>query len=174
MLRPVNWNSGPPSGSGHLPRRVRSLLHLRGGIVSTRELRELGVDQTTLELYRDYGALQAVRQGWHCSPDLPSVLRLAWRFGGPLACVSALQLHAAELAGAQITSATIPEPLHVVVPTNTPRVPNPSLLARRWNIDEPLTPVIHWSTSDVHSGNRQAVSRTVALRQTDHCEHVDG
>jgi hypothetical protein len=146
-----------------------ALLRQRGGIVSTRELRQLGIDQTMLELYRDYGALQAVRQGWHCSPRLPKVIRLAWRLGGPLACVSALDLHQATEAGIAISAASVPQPLHIVVPANTPRLPSPALIARRWAVAMPREPVIHWSTADFFSGNRQAVSRAVALRQTDHC-----
>ena len=137
--------------------------------MSTRELRRLGVDQTMLELYRDFGSLQAVRQGWHCSPRLPDVLRLAWRFGGPLACISALDLHHATQAGIAISAATVPQPLHIVVPTNTPRIPSPTLSARRWGIALPREPIIHWSTADFLSGDRQAVSRAVALRQADRC-----
>lgn len=137
--------------------------------MSTRELRRLGVDQTMLELYRDFGSLQAVRQGWHCSPRLPDVLRLAWRFGGPLACVSALALHHACQADIAISAASVPQPLHVVVPANTPRIPSAALIARRWQIPVPQEPVIHWSTADFVSGNRQAVSRVVALQQADRC-----
>ncbi len=137
--------------------------------MSTRELRQLGIDQTTLELYRDYGSLQAVRQGWHCSPRLPDVIRLAWRLGGPLACVSALDLHQAKEAGIAISAVSVPQPLHIVVPANTPRTPRPALIARRWGIAMPCNPVIHWSTADYLSGDRQAVSRAVALRQADHC-----
>lgn len=169
MLRPVNTRTGPPTGTGHVPLAVLRLLEQHGGIVSTRELNALGVWQTPLELYRDYGSLQAVRQGWHCAPDLPEVLRLSWRFGGPLACTSALRYHQLIDSGQPITAVNIPQPLHVVVRSNTARVPSPSLLARRWGIDEPREPIIHWSTAEFRSGNRQAVSRTVALKQADCC-----
>lgn len=98
MLRRTIRYIGPPHGTGTLPRPVVAKLAQTGGIVSTRELRELGVDQVTLELYRLSGALQSVRQGWYCSPATPAILRLAWRFGGPLACTSALQFHAAVAA----------------------------------------------------------------------------
>ena len=68
-----------------------------------------------------------------------------------------------------ITAVSVPQPLHLVVPTNTPRVPSPALIARRWSIALPSEPVIHWSTADFHSGDRQAVSRAIALRQADRC-----
>jgi hypothetical protein len=122
-----------------------------------------------LELYRHYGSLQAVRQGWHCSPELADIHRLAWRFGGPLACVSALALHDAISQRIPVTASAIPEPLHVVVAANTPRVPSPDLLARRWGIPVSESPVVHWSTAHHTSGDRRAVSRDVALWQADRC-----
>ncbi len=169
---------------------VLALLARTGGIVSTRELRAVGVDPTMLELYRDYGSLQAVRQGWHCHPDVSSLNRLAWRFGGPLACVSALEFYAGsgdrdgDRAGAGAgagagadagdnssppESETALTALHVCVPGNRPVVPSPHLLVERWGIALPPQPIVHWSTRDATSGNRLAVSRAVALRQADRC-----
>lgn len=175
VLRPTKRYSGPPLGSGNLPRSVRRLLEAAGGIVSTAELRSLDVDTGELAIYRVYAALQAVRQGWHCLPATADVVRLAWRFGGPLACVSALAFHDALEGGALEGRALdierlIEQPLHVCLPANTPRVPNPRLLARRWGIDEPLAPVIHWSTVGFRSGDRRAVSRDVALQQANRCD----
>ncbi|MBX9471097.1 hypothetical protein [Microcella sp.] len=169
MLRLTRRYSGPPLGTGNLAFPVLRLLARRGGIVSTSELRNVGVDATTLEMYRHYQSLQAVRQGWHCAPSVPQVSRLAWRFGGPLACISALQLHASHGERDLGMTPHIPQPLHVCVPGNRDRVPSPELLARRWGIETPLPPVIHWSTADFRSGDRQAVSRSVALRQADYC-----
>lgn len=169
VLRPTKTYSGPPRGIGYLPRHVLRLLEQHGGIVSTRELRAIGVEQTMLEIYRDYTSLQAVRQGWHCAPSVPDIVRLAWRFGGPLACISALALHDARAHGEPIATAHIAQPLHVCIPSNAARVPTAELLARRWGISVPLEPIIHWSTNDHLSGNRQAVSRTIALRQADQC-----
>ena len=173
MLRPTNTYSGLPRGLGHLPKPVREFADRCGGIVSTGELRALEVYPTMLELYRDYAALQAVRQGWHCLPSVPDVLRLAWRFGGPLACVSALAFHDAQARGTTISGAVIAQPLHVCLPRNTARVPSAALLARRWGILEPLQPVIHWSTTTARSGDRRAVSRDEALRQADRCDRLD-
>jgi len=170
MMRRTNTYSGPPRGTGHLAFPVRRLLEKRGGIVSTSELRAVGVDQTTLELYREYGALQAVRQGWHCEPRIPEFVRLAWRFGGPLACASALEFHQALVSGDLAATTDIPQPLHVCIARGTARVPSPALLAARWNIAMPLAPIIHWSTSAAHSGDRRAVNRAVALRQADRCD----
>ena len=168
VMRSTLRYSGPARGTGHLSKPVRALLARTGGIVSTRELRAVGVDPTMLELYRDYGSLQAVRQGWHCHPDVSQVNRLAWRFGGPLTCVSALDFYAG--TGMSLAAADAsPTRLHVCVPGNIPSVPNPRLLAQRWGITMPLDPVVHWSTRDAQSGNRLAVSRAVALRQADRC-----
>lgn len=169
MIRSTNSYSGPPRGTGYLARPVLQLLARTGGIVSTRELMAIGVDPTTLELYRDRGSLQAVRQGWHCHPSVPEVVRLAWRFGGPLACVSALAFHEAISTGTSLTTAVIGAPLHVCLRDNAVSAPAPALLARRWGINEPLEPVIHWSTRAHRSGDRRAVARTVALRQADRC-----
>jgi hypothetical protein len=165
MLRTVKRRSGPPTGTGYLPPRVRRLLDRRGGIVSTRELLFVGIDQSMLELFRDYGSLQAVRQGWHCSPQLPAVIRLAWRFGGPLACTSALEFYEAAEHGIPRDGLSIAQPIHVCVPSNAPRVPSPDLLARRWGIPVPDAPIIHWSTADFHSGTRAAVSLSSATAQ---------
>ncbi len=172
MVRATNSYSGPPRRLGHLPAHVRRYIELAGGIVSTRELYALDVDPTALEMYRDYAALQAVRQGWHCLPAVPNVVRLAWRFGGPLACVSALTLYHARDLDTSIADALAGQPLHVCVPSNAARVPSTALLARRWGISEPLEPIIHWSTHDAHSGDRTAVRRAVALRQADRCDRM--
>ncbi|MEN9621190.1 MAG: hypothetical protein RL499_1383 [Actinomycetota bacterium] len=234
MLRSTLTYCGPARGNGHLSKPVRAFLVATGGIVSTRELKALGVDQTLLELYRDYRSLQAVRQGWHCHPDVAPLNRLAWRFGGPLACVSALAFHASgatdvrasHSAGSNASggasnnegnegnggiggnegnggsggnggnggnggsggnggigsndggsapsalSDASRERLHVCVPANTRVIPSPELLAARWGIPIALEPVVHWSTRDSVSGNRLAVSRTVALRQADHCREL--
>lgn len=173
MRRPTNSYSGPPRGTGHLSRPVLQLLDRTGGIVSTRELTAIGVDPTTLEIYRDCGSLQAVRQGWHCHPSVPDVVRLAWRFGGPLACISALAFHEALAAGTPVSAAQIGERLHVCVRDNAVGSPSPALLARRWGVPEPLEPILHWSSLDAVSGDRRAVSRAVALRQADRCDRRD-
>jgi hypothetical protein len=171
VVRSTLTYCGPARGTGHLSKPVRALLAQTGGIVSTRELRAVGVDPTMLELYRDYGSLQAVRQGWHCHPDVSPLHRLAWRFGGPLACVSALEFHASANTQSGLSDA-IDTPLHICVPGNTRSVPSPHLLAERWSIPIALQPVVHWSTRDSRSGNRLAVSRSVALRQADRCTAI--
>lgn len=185
MLRPTIRHFGPPQGTGILPRPVRAALARTGGIISTRELRALDVDQVTVELYRHRGTLQVVRQGWYCTPATPAVVRLAWRFGGPLACVSALQFHTALAMTAPRVHAEHPpqedrwrgpmslggvdEPLHVSLRSDSVSPPPPALLARRWCIPEPEEPVLHWSTHDHASGDRRAVSVETALRQSRQC-----
>lgn len=190
MLRPTIRHFGPPQGTGILPKPVRAALARTGGIISTRELRALDVDQVTLELYRHRGTLQVVRQGWYCTPSTPAVVRLAWRFGGPLACVSALQFHAALTTTAPRVHAHHPlhddgwrgpiplrgvdEPLHVCLRSDSASPPPPGLLARRWCIPEPIGPVLHWSTHDHASGDRRAVSVETALRQSRQCPARSG
>jgi len=170
MIRTTATWSGPPRGTGYLPAAALRLLDEHGGIISTSELRAAGVSQTTLEVCRSYRSLQAVRQGWHCEPAVPDVIRLAWRFGGPLACVSALEFYEALDSGEPDRVAEIAQPLHICVSAGAARVPTPELLAQRWGVVEPLTPIIHWNTNDRHSGDRRAVSRAVALRQADRCD----
>ncbi len=173
MIRPTIRYDGPPRGDSPLPKRVRDLLALTGGIVSTRELRDLGIDGTALEIMRDYGVLQPVRQGWHCTSDLPALHRLAWRFGGPLACVSALRLHEGRASGLSDREIVIEEPLHIAIPRNAVGAPSPELLARRWGIPVPQPPVLHWGTDDARSGDRRAVSADVAHRQAAICRSID-
>ena len=170
MMRLTNQYIGPAHGTGNLSRPVRELLARTGGIVSTRELRAVGVDPTMIELYRDFHALQAVRQGWHCHPNVSALVRLAWRFGGPLACISALEFHEGGHTEHGVRHDGSTAPLHVSVPTNARDLPSPALLAQRWGIELPLEPIVHWSTRDHASGDRQAVSRTTALRQADRCK----
>lgn len=180
MLRLTNRYSGPPHGTGVLPRPVLARLAQTGGIISTRELRSLDVDQVALEVLLRRGALQAVRQGWYCTPATPAVVRLAWRFGGPLACVSAVQF-LDDIAGLERDAETnrgpmpvfgVNEPLHVCLRSDAVSPPSPALLARRWRVPEPREPIIHWSTRDYVSGDRRAVSRDVALRQATHCRTI--
>lgn len=172
MLRTVKARCGPPIGTGFLPAKVWRLLDAHGGIVSTRELDVIEIYPTLLEILRDYGALQAVRQGWHCAPELPAVIRLAWRFGGPLACTSALEFHQALENNTPLSELSITQPMHVCLPSNAPRVPSPQLLARRWGIPVPDAPIIHWSTRDHRSGTRSAVSLSRAVAQAARCTAV--
>jgi hypothetical protein len=174
MRRSTKSWSGPPLHTGHLPSSVRRLLAEHNGIVSTAELRAIGVTPSTLDLFRTYASLQAVRQGWHCAPEVPDVVRLAWRFGGPLACMSALEYDQAvaldELRPGGLSHVErIAQPLHVCVPRGTARVPSPELLAARWGIPVALAPIIHWSTADYRSGDRRTVSIAVAQRQSRSC-----
>lgn len=155
-----------------MPARVRDLLARTGGIVSTRELRNLGLDAIALEINRDHGILQPVRQGWHCTSDLPALHRLAWRLGGPLACVSALQLFEGRTSGLDDRDIVIDEPLHIAVPRNAVGAPLPEVLARRWGIVAPQPPVLHWGTADARSGDRRVVDGDVASRQASRCRAI--
>lgn len=145
-----------------------------GGIVSTRELAALAMLPTEIAVARSYGALQALRQGWHCESTLPELFRTAWRFGGPLACVSALSVHEGRARGWTDADIEFDEPLHVAVPRNSVGSPPAALLAERWGIPVAHRPVLHWGTADALSGDRRAVSGETAHRQALRCRAREG
>jgi hypothetical protein len=176
MIRPTLRYFRPPRSNAALPRSVRQLLERSGGIVSTRELASVGIAPTTLEVLRSYGVLQPVRQGWHCASDLPEINRVAWRLGGPLACVSALRFHhvqAVRRVGIEI-ELEIGEPLHIALPSNSVGPPSSELLAQRWGIPAPQRPVVHWGTAEALSGDRKVVSLDVARAQAARCDAAAG
>ena len=67
------------------------------GLVRTRELVGVGIDEEWIRIARNYGKLIHVRQGWWALPGTPEMLLRAWRAGGRLACVSALAFHGVSL-----------------------------------------------------------------------------
>lgn len=154
-----------------LPGRVRrrptheTLLDRHAGIVATHELLAAGIAEESIRMLEGLKRLRRLRKGWYGAPDLADDIVLAWRFGGPLACVSALVHHG-----------TIPpdeadpaEPLHICVRSSTPRTASPFQLVRLVGDPEFTRPVVHWSSRDHRSGDRRAVSIEVALAQARHC-----
>lgn len=141
--------------------------------MSTRELAAFGMLPTEIAVARSYGTLQALRQGWHCEFVLPDVFRTAWRFGGPLACISALSMHEGRARGCADADIPFDEPLHVAVPRNSVGSPPAELLAERWGIPVSHRPVLHWGTADALSGDRRAVSAETARQQALRCRARD-
>lgn len=162
----------PPTGRAGSPRRDlhERLINAHGGIVSARELRQAGIAEEHIRILRDYGSLRRIRKGWYCSPALGAVHVLAWRIGGPLACVSAL-VHHGLLTASEVAHAS---ELHVGRASNSSR--RLSAIGVRAAADElrvpelGRAPVLHWSTRDFRSGSRLAVSVETALEQARHCQ----
>lgn len=132
-----------------------------GGIASRRELLDAGWSETDLWFALSYGNLSRIRRGWFAASDLSDDARRAWRAGGPLACVSAL-LHYGLLDAAPSDDAL---GLHICLPSDGHLPASDGSLPT----NEQPSLVVHWSTTDRHSGTRRAVAPAVALRQARAC-----
>jgi len=157
-------------GYGGFEEFIRS----QGGIVARHELLAAGWTADELRIaYGNYGRPTRLRRGWYCSSEVPAVVRHAWKHGGPLACVSALQWHgvlpgAGELTGGRETAGAgesggpgDSSTLHICLPRHTHR--------RRVEVAAPLHVVRHWHDSSLRLGNRWAVPIEVALEQQRWC-----
>jgi len=131
--------------------QVIPALTLLGGIASLKELYAAGCwPHYAVEMAHYYGKILRVRIGWYALLETPSPVLRAWRIGGRLACVSALQLHGQlEVAG----------PLHIVFPRG----------ASRLRALEPS--VMHWTRRPLPPG-RGAVPDEMAIRQAASCAHL--
>lgn len=139
-----------------------------GGVMSRAELLAAGWSADDVRLGVHYGMLRRLCRGWYGSSDLPAMVRAAWRHGGPLACVSAL-----EFLGAI-------DPIAIDPPGASPRdsAPLGRTAATALHICRPARAhrlrytgevTIHWSDDAVASGTRWCVSREVALDQARRC-----
>lgn len=161
----------PPVGRPRSPQRELHdrLIDAHGGIVSARELVRAGIAEEHIRILRDYGSIRRIRKGWYCSPELGAVHVLAWRIGGPLACVSALVHHGL----LDEDEMHFDEGFHVALRGHSSR--RLSDLSTRVHADAlgvgggARPPTLHWSTRDYCSGDRKAVSLGVALEQARHC-----
>ncbi|MBA8846842.1 type IV toxin-antitoxin system AbiEi family antitoxin domain-containing protein [Microcella alkalica] len=137
-----------------------------GGIVATAELLSAGVDEMSIRFLLRRKRLVRLRKGWYGRPDLPRDGARAWRIGGPLGCVSALVHHDI----VDRAALRVDDGLHVVVRQNTSRRPSELTIAT-WPFEDETSPppVLHWSSRDIRSGTRIAVSVEVALEQARHC-----
>src|SRR3954452_9913447 len=80
--------------SGHRPGMAPDpfqIVRTRGGVTSTRSMRNAGVPRRAIERAVKTGRLQRVREGVYCDPSLPPEVVHALRHGGRLACSSAAQ-----------------------------------------------------------------------------------
>jgi len=128
----------------------QSLFERHGGLVRTSELLAIGIEPEWIRIGRNYGRLIQVRKGWWALPGTSETALRAWRAGGRLACVSALEYHGVTLEAGG--------PLHVEVGAASKGARSPGV-------------VVHWSR-DQRNGDRRAVSVEVAWRQTVTCRGV--
>ena len=117
------------------------------GLVKTRELLAIGVDDELIRMARNYRRLIHVRRGWWALPSTPPVLLRAWAAAGRLACVSALAFHGIVL--------DVSDELHIEVPAVSKGARQPGLR-------------VHWSRRQ-DNGDRRAVSVEIAMRQAARC-----
>jgi hypothetical protein len=127
-----------------------------GGIVSVAQLLALKHWRENIDLAVHYGRLVRVRKGWVASLEVPTSILMAWRIGGTLACVSAVEYH---------LGTDIAEPLHVLVPSNATGFRRPhDHRARPAKGDA----VIHWAATP-EGGRDLIVPLGAALRQAARC-----
>lgn len=133
--------------------RLQDFIESVGGIANRPEILAAGFTPDRIRFAVQFGTVQRLCRGWYGSRRLPRVIRDAWRSGGPLACVSAL-----EFMG---LIETVPdEPLHVCRRTRGHRLRNAN------------TAVIHWSDEALRSGSRFTVSAATAAEQALTCSRA--
>ncbi len=76
-----------------MPPDPLDVIRARGGVATTRVLRDGGVPRRALDRALSAGRLQRVREGVYCDPELPSEVVHALLHGGRLACVSAAKAY---------------------------------------------------------------------------------
>lgn len=133
-------------------------MRARGGIVRRSDFLVAGWTADELRIaYGFYGRPERLRRGWYCVPELPDDVRRAWKAGGPLACVSAIQWH---------TGASVAGPLHISMRRQTHRRRD-----ERHSRSE-RQPVIHWDDLPPDSDNAWAVPLNLAREQARHCLYL--
>lgn len=130
---------------------MKRALERCGGIASRRELVAMGCWETELDLLVVYRPVVRVRKGWFALTSVPAPSIAAWRVGGTLACVSALQLHTLGAEAVEL-------PLHLLVERGASRLRNTQ------------TPpcVVHWTRRPVVR-SRVSVSEEAARSQALAC-----
>jgi len=144
-----------------LQETIRSL----GGVAARRELLASGHDDDEIRMAADYRSIERVRNGWYVLPGgAPHVLR-AWRVGGRLACVSALNHWGYALPDNGN--------LHVCVAAHSVRLRHPEFKRVRLRDRDVSNLITHWddarSMDQLPSGRRVAVSVAAALDQLLRC-----
>ena len=133
---------------------VRAAMIRYEGMARASELDRNGVDRDRRDIGVMYGSLIRVRKGWFADPDLPEVVRVAWRVGGRVACLSALAL----LGEADAAHDGF---LHIELPRNASRLRNPPA---------GVEVVRHWTRRPLCPG-RFVVPLDVARQQASRCAH---
>jgi hypothetical protein len=147
---------------------LETVIRSHGGIARMSELIQAGYPPDFVLLSAQHHHIIRVRKGWYANTDVDPAAIRAWRVGGPLACVSALEYHGL----GQID----PAHLHVHVSATASRLRTAADHRKRLaeHPDEKI--VIHWSneppTGDGKSDgkvNRIAVSLDQAFAQARAC-----
>lgn len=123
----------------------------RGGVASVRDLHGWSLSDTDIRMFTGYGLLRRVRRGWYCTPDAPAEVVEACRWGGRLACVSALRYRGVR--------APDDGRLHIELPANA------VVRAGESGRDSVR---LHWSRN-IRFGDRAAVDTDCAVRQAIAC-----
>ncbi len=131
-----------------------------GGIAKLGELLERGHDPEFIRILSDYGRILRVRKGWYARMDAPAEAVRAWRVGGRLACVSALQ-HLG-------ISDARPSELHIAVRANASRLRTPQSRRKRLSDHPDPAVVVHW-ISEAPTGDRVTVGAAAAHEQAATC-----
>lgn len=135
---------------------VLKALEMFGGIASRRELVDAGCWEMALDFMILYRRIVRVRKGWFALPTTPTVSLAAWRVGGTLACVSALQFH-------ELGAEAVERPLHVLVAGAASRLRN----------TETPPSIVHWTRRPIR-GSRLAVGEELARTQARSCRQLEG
>ena len=121
----------------------------------------------------DYSRLTRVRKGWYAATDTPVDLVRAWRVGGRLTCISALQHYG--LGPNQLPAGENRESrLHVAVQRDASRLRHPDDLRKRLTARDDDDVMVHWveMSSDlerVGAYRRLLMPLEIALEQAEHC-----
>jgi hypothetical protein len=136
-----------------------------GGIAARRELLAAGHTDDEIRIFARGGAIQRIRNGWYAVPGNPLGIVQAWRVGGRLGCVSAVNHWGYALPDNG--------ELHVCVNARSVRLRHPDIKSRRLRDCTPSNLVIHWGDSkpmdQLASGRRAAVSVASGLDQILRC-----
>lgn len=115
---------------------VRGSVSALNGLAATFELHARGHSRDDIAAAIRSGSILRIRQGWYSHHDVHPALLRAARVGGPLTCVSALDLHGAGLF--------VSPDLHVSVPHNACRLRMPRDARSRIADAAASGVVVHW------------------------------
>jgi len=134
---------------------VEEALRGRGGIACTRELLADGLDPQLIRMAVDYDRVIRLRKGWFATRDTSDEIVRAFRFGGSLACRSALDYY----DGRSPTG-----PLHVAVahPERVPAAAGVIVHRTRTPIDR-RRPAVPLDEAERQAARCESASRPASL-----------